>query len=81
VTKPLEGKERKRERTVFDSTMLIRGEYSREEHVLRLEFRGGGIYEYRLVPPSIFESLKKASSPGTYFRKQIADRFPCTRIR
>jgi len=61
--------------------MLIRGEYFRDSYLLRLEFHAGGVYEYRLVPPSIFESLKEADSPGTYFREHIADRFPCARIR
>jgi hypothetical protein len=69
------------ERVAFDSTMLARGEYLRETHVLRLEFHAGGVYEYRLVPPSIFEALREADSPGTYFRERIADHFPCVRIR
>jgi hypothetical protein len=66
---------------VFESTMLSRGEYFRENHVLRLEFQAGGVYEYRLVPPAIFNALKEAESAGAYFREQIADRFPCARIR
>lgn len=61
--------------------MLARGEYFRDRHVLRLEFHEGTVYEYSLVPQSVFNALKDAESAGTYFREQIADRFPCNRLK
>lgn len=38
---------------------------------LRVEFSGGGIYEYTDVPAEIFDGFLKADSKGKYFYKNI----------
>lgn len=48
--------------------------------VLEIEFRGGALYRYFAVPPSIFEGLQKAESKGRYFSRSIRGRFEFQRL-
>ncbi|MFN3400443.1 MAG: KTSC domain-containing protein [Ferrovibrio sp.] len=44
--------------TWFDSTTILRAEYERKTATLQLWFReSGGPYDYRDVPPDIFEGF------------------------
>jgi hypothetical protein len=68
-------------RVRFESRMLARGEYFPDRLVLRLEFQVGTVYEYSLVPASVFQRLRDAESAGTFFRSEIADRYPSRRLK
>jgi len=50
--------------------------YAVDEHRLEIEFRNGKVYEYRLVPPSIFRELMAAPSKGGFVNRAIKDVFP-----
>ena len=47
---------------------------------LVIEFRSGGVYEYRRVPYSEYARLMNASSHGKYFHAYIKNRYPCSRV-
>jgi len=63
------------ERTTIPSTSLASAGYDRETLVLELEFRGGAIYRYRLVPSSVYRDLLAADSKGRFFNRFIRPNF------
>jgi KTSC domain-containing protein len=44
-------------------------------HALTVEFHNGKIYDHRGVPYSVYVSLMRASSKGTYYNQHIRGRF------
>lgn len=48
---------------------------------LFLEFKGGGLYGYDLVPPELIEEFQIAPSKGAFFYSRIKDKFKCTKFR
>ena len=66
------------ERFIVNSTLL----HSVGYHcgTLEVEFRDGGLYEYRNVPPEIFHELTVSKSIGAYFVKNIKMRYPYRKI-
>lgn len=69
-----------RQRTcVFDSSLLAAMTYS-DHASLDLVFRNGAVYRYFAVPARIVEGLRTARSPGTYFHRQIRNRFRYHRL-
>ncbi|MBN9632573.1 MAG: KTSC domain-containing protein [Actinobacteria bacterium] len=63
-------------RVKFDSTAIVSAGYEPETAVLEIEFAGGGVYRYRLVPPHVWRELADAESAGRYFAERIRDRYP-----
>lgn len=57
--------------SMFDSSLLKRGDYIRETRTLRIEFQNGVERDYVEVPESVWEELKTAGSPGRYFNQAI----------
>lgn len=55
--------------------------YEAESQTLEIEFHSGGIYRYANVSEAICRDLMQASSKGSYFHRNIKDRYPTTRIR
>ncbi len=49
--------------------------YDPEIHLLELIFNDGRIYQYRGVPPEVFEGIKNAESKGRYFNENIRGEF------
>jgi len=54
--------------------------YDSSTNTLEIEFNSGGIYQYRGVPPAIYEGLMSASSHGKYFHAHIKNVYPYTKI-
>jgi len=63
-------------RVEFDSTAIVSAGYDAATAVLEIEFAGGGVYRYRLVPPHVWRDLRDAESAGRYFAESIRDRYP-----
>lgn len=63
-------------RVKFDSTAIVSAGCEPETAVLEIEFAGGGVYRYRLVPPHVWRELADAESAGRYFAERIRDRYP-----
>jgi len=55
--------------------------YDSSTNTLEIEFNSGGIYQYRGVPPAVYERLMSASSHGKYFHAHIKNVYPDTKIR
>jgi hypothetical protein len=62
-------------RTRVQSSDLRSVGYDPTTQTLEIEFRSGGIYQFRGVPESVYRSLMQASSHGTYFHAHIKDRY------
>ena len=54
--------------------------YEPETSSLEIAFRRGGVYLYQGVPSDIHDQLMAASSIGTYFSKNIKEKFEFQKI-
>lgn len=62
------------------SSLLDKVGYDPENHVLAVQMvYSSDVYLYRDVPPSVFNGLLAADSKGTYYVKNIKDKFPTER--
>jgi hypothetical protein len=68
------------EMTPVSSTNLASVGYDPTTHVLCIEFRNGGVYEYYNVPESEYQGLMSASSKGAYHHQHIKGRYSYSRI-
>ncbi len=55
--------------------------YDPENHILEIEIRGGGIYQYFEVPAAEHDSLINAASIGRYFAKVIKPTYRFRRVK
>jgi len=79
------------QRLKVESSQIESIGYQLATNTLEIEFKPtrnkpdqpGSIYQYRNVPPKIYEELMKAESQGSFFIKNIkpfADRYPFTKL-
>lgn len=58
--------------------------YVPAKSVLFVEFKGGTKYEYKKVPPEIFEQMKqceeKGESVGSFLRRRVKGYFDCEKV-
>lgn len=50
------------------------------EAVLTVQFKGGGIYEYRGVPQDVVDRLKEAPSPGRVLNAEVKGKYGYTKL-
>jgi len=48
---------------------------------LEIEFHSGGVYQYFDVPNSVCDALMSASSHGSYFHRNIKDKYQYQKIQ
>ena len=58
------------------STVIRRFDYSAERHELTVEFVTGRRYLYSKVPADEVERMRSAFAKGSYFNRNIRDRYP-----
>ena len=63
------------QRHILTSSTMSSAGYDDKTAVLEIEFAEGHVYEYFMVPPSVFHGLMKAKSPGRFFGEFVRDRF------
>lgn len=68
-------------RTPVSSSNLQSVGYDSSQNRLEIEFHGGRVYQYTGVPESIYRGLMNAKSHGTYFHRNIKNRYPYSQIR
>lgn len=68
-------------RVPLESTTLASAAYSSPLSLLELEFRSGAVYCYFHVPPGCFHELLESGSKGTYFNRNIRNRFRYQQLR
>jgi hypothetical protein len=49
--------------------------------VLEIEFLNRNIYVFKNVPETIYKRLMTSSSKGTFFSKNIKEKFPYKKVR
>lgn len=64
-----------------DSSMIGAFKYDEAAQMLDVMFHRTGHYRYYDVPPDVVESLREASSKGSYMRYAIIDMFPYDEVR
>lgn len=69
----------KRER--LDSSSLASVGYDPAAHVLEVEFRNGGVYQYLEVDDDEFEEFQAAPSKGRYLNSEIKPLHPARKVR
>lgn len=55
--------------------------YDLEDLILEIEFKKSGVYQFYDVLESEFNGLMRAYSHGSYFAKNIKDKYQCKKIR
>lgn len=58
-----------------ESSNIAKFGYDPIAHVLKVEFKNGGLYNYFDVPDSLYDAMRQASSKGQYLAQQIKGRF------
>ena len=54
-----------------ESSNIARFAYDEATHVLSVEFKKGGTYNYFDVPPALFEAMRNAPSKGQFLGQSI----------
>lgn len=67
-------------RRINTSTVRAVG-YDPAARVLEVEFTAGSIVRYAGVPAEVHRRLMSAPSPASFFRDNIEEDFPATRVR
>lgn len=62
-----------------ESSALISIAYDSERDVLEVEFCDRSVYQYIRVPAEVYQAFLTAPSKGSYFNRNIRDRFACSR--
>ena len=62
------------------STVIRRFDYHPERRELEILFTTGRRYIYSDVPEEAARKFRAAFSKGSYFNRQIRDRYPCREV-
>lgn len=68
-------------REPISSSALAAAGYSKQRHILEIEFINGAVYRYLNVPPSIYRDLMSAGSKARYYDSNIKGAYPSFRLR
>lgn len=68
------------EMTPVKSSNVAAVGYDEETRTLRVEFIEGGTYELTGVPKEYYTGLIESPSPGSYYHRNLRDRFHADRI-
>lgn len=62
------------------SSNIAAVEYDRDNQVLRVGFRSGGVYEYEGVGDQIYQAFLAAPSKGRFFYQFVRDQYATRRV-
>lgn len=62
------------------SSNLQEVSYDSETQMMQVTFKTGNVYEYRNVPQSVYMSLQRAPSPGSYFYRNVRTSYVGTEV-
>ncbi|NLU93152.1 KTSC domain-containing protein [Chitinophaga sp. Ak27] len=63
------------------STVVAHMDYHATEHILRIVFVSGMIYDYKEVPETVYRAMKSATSKGTFLNKYIKGHYAFTKVK
>jgi hypothetical protein len=69
-----------KETFIPSSSNLSEVSYNSETQEMVITFKTGNQYSYRNVPQSVYMSLQRAPSPGSYFYKNIRSSYAGTEV-
>jgi hypothetical protein len=55
--------------------------YDKSTEILEVEFHTSGVYQYFEVPEDIYKKLLSSSSIGSFFQKNIREKYRCLKIK
>ena len=64
---------------VENSSNIISAGYDEVNHILEIEFKGGGVYKYLDVPLDVFDSFMNSGSKGGFFHQGIRNVYGSTK--
>jgi hypothetical protein len=62
------------------SSVIADFQYDAELSQLTVTFVSGRIYRYYMVPADCAAAFETAFSKGTFFNREIRDRYPCREV-
>jgi len=68
------------DREPVDSSNIESIGYDAASKILEVEFKNGGIYQYKGIPQEIYNELMEADSVGSFLSRRIKRMFECERI-
>lgn len=63
-----------------ESSVLTSVGYDPGKGVLEVEFAGGRVYRYFVVPATVYRELMEAGSLGRYFNEFVRDKYPVREV-
>lgn len=63
------------------SSVVAHISYNADDATLRIRFVSGMVYDYKNVPPEIYEAMKHSDSKGTYLNKYIKGNFDFKKVK
>lgn len=63
------------------SSVVAAMEYNDEAQILRITYTSGAVYDYRNVPPDVYEEMKDADSKGTFLNYEIKGKYRYKRVK
>ena len=62
------------------SSVIARYEYHVQSAVLRVVFVSGMVYDYKDVPESVYQAMKKSKSKGIFLNQHIKGVYDFSRV-
>jgi hypothetical protein len=62
------------------SSLLLTVGYDEGDSLLEIQFKNSGTYRYEGVPSSVYQGLMAAESKGSYFDKNIRNKYPFRKL-
>ncbi len=63
------------------SSVVAYMQYNPEASTLRIIYTSGSIYDYKKVPPEVYEEMKNAPSKGAFLNKRIKTKYSYKKIK
>jgi hypothetical protein len=63
------------------SSVIATFVYNPETSRLRVVFVSGMVYDYKNVPASVYEAMRKSGSKGTFLNKEIKGKYKFEKIK
>lgn len=63
------------------SSVVAAMKYDEASHTLRIIYVSGMVYDYRDVPPEVYESMRKSGSKGYFLNKYIKGRYNFEKVK
>lgn len=67
-------------REPVESSVVRSVGYDRTKRLLEIEFHNDRVYQYFVVPNSIYQRLREAPSFGRFFNEHVRDRYPAREV-